>query len=148
MGLEIYGCLWVFGCKSKAICPMNNRYCEGVVTVDLSTCVSMGVYGCLQVYGCLWVYGLWVSKGVYGCLWVCGCKSMVTCPMKNRHCKGVITVGLSSCASMGVYGCHGSLQVYGCLWVYIQVSMVVSLSLSLSLCFSCSLNYIVFYSGL
>ena len=55
----VYGCLWVFGCKSMETYPMKNRHCEGVITVDLSSFVSMGVYGChgsLWVYGCLWVY--------------------------------------------------------------------------------------------
>ena len=49
--------------------PMKNRHCEGVVTVDLSSCVSMDVYGCLWVF--MGVYGchgsLWVFMGVYGC---------------------------------------------------------------------------------
>ena len=31
----VYGCPWVFRCKSKATYPMKNRRCEGVVTVDL-----------------------------------------------------------------------------------------------------------------
>ena len=57
-------CLWVFGCKSMATCPMKNRHCEGVVTVDLSSCVSICVYGCHGVYRCMGVYR---CKG-YGCL--------------------------------------------------------------------------------
>ena len=106
---EVYGCLWVFGCKSMATCAMKNRQCEAVVTVDLSSCVSMGVY---RYHGSVQVYGLWVFKGVYGCLQVFGCKLMATYPMKNRHCEAVVTVDLRSCVSMGVYGCHGSLYVY------------------------------------
>ena len=64
------------------------------------------------------MYGLWVPKGVYGCLWVFGCKSMATCPMKNRHGEGVITVDLSSCVFMGVYGC---LWVLIGVWVFMGV---------------------------
>ena len=42
---------------------MKNRRCEGVVTVDLSSCVSMGAYGFLWVS---WVFvGVWVFMGVY-----------------------------------------------------------------------------------
>ena len=73
--LREYGCSWVFGCKSKATGPMKNRRCEEVVTVDLSSCVCIGVYGCS---------------------WVFGCKSKATCPMKNRRCEGVVTVDLPS----------------------------------------------------
>ena len=64
--MYVYRCLCVFGCKSKATCPLKNRRCVGVVTVDLSSCVSMGVYGFLWVS---WVFlGVRVFMGVYRCL--------------------------------------------------------------------------------
>ena len=60
--MGVYRCSWVFGCKSKATRPMKNRRCEGVVTVDLRSCV------CIGVYGCLWeswvVISVWVFKGL------------------------------------------------------------------------------------
>ena len=41
---------------------MKNRRCEGVVTVDLISCVSMVVYGFLSVS---WVFvRVWVHVGV------------------------------------------------------------------------------------
>ena len=46
-----------------ATCPMKNRHCEGVVTVDISSCVCMGVMG---VYGCMGYGCLRESMGVYG----------------------------------------------------------------------------------
>ena len=84
MSKEVYGCLWVFGCKSKATCPMKNRRCEGVVTVDLPliyapACLwvftvligALGVYRCMGVYRCLRVFmGFRMSLGVYGFLWM------------------------------------------------------------------------------
>ena len=103
--IGVSGCLWVFGCKSKATCPMKNRRCVGVVTVVLRSCVFMGAYGFLWV-SCVFV-GVWVFMGLYTCLRVLrvfGCKSKATCPMKNRRCEGVVTVDLSTCVSMGVYG--------------------------------------------
>ena len=66
----VYGCSCVFRCKSKATCPVKNRRCEGVITVDLSSCV----YRCLWVfmgvmggYRCMGVYRyLRDSMGVHG----------------------------------------------------------------------------------
>ena len=59
----VYGCSWVFGRKSQATRPMKNRRFEGVVTVDLRSCV------CIGVYRCLWeswvVIRVWVFMGVY-----------------------------------------------------------------------------------
>ena len=70
---------------------------------------------------------------------------MVTCPMKNRHCEGVITVDLSSCVSMGVYGCLWVSWVLIGVWVFMGVYIGVYGSLSLSLSLSLFLLFFKLY---
>ena len=48
----VYGYSWAFRCKSKATCPMKDRRCERVITVDLP---SISIPVCLSVF--MAVYG-------------------------------------------------------------------------------------------
>ena len=92
-------------------CPMKRCRCEEVVTVDFSSCVSIGVYGCLWV---TWVFiGVYrylrEAMGVHGFSDVNeGNVSYEEAPLRRSRYRR-FTDDLSSCVSIGVYRCHGCL---------------------------------------